>query len=233
MKFSRIVVLFILSLSSSLALSYQMFAGFDEFCGLPVIVGPDPGSASARRDAYGNPIIHVDPKVMSNWTMSRRFVIAHECAHHLLGHTSQLGALKRYYGGTREQELEADCWAAQRLSKEGFNVDIGRTALKYASEGHFSAGGYPSGTERAMNISHCASIDDDDNWRKTSSCRYRRVAEEYQDYEVRVQAVQVPCSHCGYNAWGYYSCYHPYDIMNQQVQVPVTKTRVVRKKVCD
>lgn len=139
----------------AVAWSQTVFAGFDEFCGLPVVQGPDAQSASARRDRLGNPIIHVDPGVMADWTMSRRFTLAHECAHHLLGHTTSMGALERYSGGTRKQELEADCWAARALRRAGYERDITRATLDWAAKGHFSSQGYPSGTERAGNIQSC------------------------------------------------------------------------------
>lgn len=233
MKYSRIVSFCFLLLAPTQVLSNQMFAGFDEFCGLPVIVGYDPQTASARRDPYGNPFIHVDPGVMSNWTMSRRFTLAHECAHHLLGHTNGLGMAERYYGGTKKQELEADCWAAKKLSEIGFDGDISRTVLQHASQGHFSAGGYPSGAERASNIARCVSKTSMRHSRRSRSCRYVNTTEVYQDIEVQMQTVQVPCGHCGYNAWGQYGCYHAFDLVNQPVQVPVTRSRPVKKKVCD
>ena len=135
----------------------QVFAGYDAFCGLPVVVNYDPQVATARTDQYGNKFIHVDPGVMANWTHSRMFTLAHECAHHLLGHTNPLGAQERFRGGTRRQELEADCWAAQALQGVGHSFDINRAMLQHASDGHFSAGGYPSGTERAQNILQCVS----------------------------------------------------------------------------
>lgn len=134
----------------------DMFAGYSEFCGLPVVVGADPQIASARRDASGAPYVHVDPGAMSNWTTSRRFALAHECAHHLLGHTSDIGQMARFYGGTRTQELEADCWAAQVLADAGYRDDITRTVLDQAAQGHFAASGYPSGSERAGLIASCA-----------------------------------------------------------------------------
>lgn len=133
----------------------DMFVGYDSFCGLPVVVGNDPQIATARTDQYGNKFIHIDPGAMNNWTMSRMFTLAHECAHHLIGHTSQIGNLERFSGGTAKQELEADCWAAQKLASIGFNGEINRAILDHAKTGHFSGSGYPSGVQRANNILNC------------------------------------------------------------------------------
>lgn len=154
-----LVIIFIILISSFLPTSAksQVFAGYDDFCGLPVIVAPDAQQASARRDSHGQAFIHVDPTVMNNWTSSRIFTLAHECAHHLLGHTSALGHAQRYNGGTKNQELEADCWASRVLAKNNFINDISRTVVERASQGHFSAGGYPSGAERAQIIRQCVS----------------------------------------------------------------------------
>lgn len=65
----------------------SMFAGYDDFCGLPVLV------ESTSQDAVatirnGNRVILVDPSVLSNWKLSRIFALAHECGHHILGHMS-------------------------------------------------------------------------------------------------------------------------------------------------
>lgn len=201
----------------------QMFVGYDSFCGLPVVVGSDPQQATARTDQYGNKFIHVDPSVMSNWSASRIFVLAHECAHHLLGHTNKLGQLARYYGGTKRQELEADCWAANVLEETGHNFDITRTMLEHANRGHFATGGYPSGRERASNISNCAG---------GVSCDLVEVPEEYVDYEWAVQQAQIPCQHCGCDNFGRCGCQHPFDFVSQKVEVPVKRVRNVIRKVC-
>lgn len=60
----------------------QIFAGYDQFCGIPLIVTPNQQTASAARDQFGRPVIYVDPSAMSNWSHSRVFALAHECAHH-------------------------------------------------------------------------------------------------------------------------------------------------------
>jgi len=204
----------------------QVFAGFDSFCGLPVIVGQDSQHASARTDQYGNKFIHVDPSVMGNWSMSRMFVLAHECAHHLLGHTSHLGNLERYHGGTAKQELEADCWAAKALRRVGHGQEITRTILERYSEGHFSANGYPSGYQRAQNIGECANGQE-------ASCRVIRVPETYMDVEYVMQPTQVPCQHCGCDYYGRCGCLHQFDVVPQRVEVPVRRTRYISREVCD
>ena len=136
-----------------------MFAGYAALCGVPVIVAPNPQSATASRDQNGHPMIYVDPGVMANWTMSRVFTIAHECGHHMRGHTTPQGMWWRntQYWATRAQELDADCWAASVLARQGYyRADIERAAYDFAMQGPFRTNGYPSGQERAQQIARCA-----------------------------------------------------------------------------
>jgi hypothetical protein len=138
----------------------QMFAGYDQFCGVPVVVVPNSQSASAARDQFGNPIIYVDPGVMANWTMSRMFALAHECGHHTLGHTLPQGMWFRntQSWATRQQELEADCWAAQQLVRIRDTQDLRQMIMQFASQGPVPQGPYPSGMERASAAAQCAGI---------------------------------------------------------------------------
>lgn len=212
----------IVNLFSPVAVA-QMFAGYDSLCNLPVIVGSDPQLATARVDNSGNPYIHVDPAVMSNWTTSRIFVLAHECAHHLLGHTTSLGKMQRFRGGTKQQEMKADCWAAKVLLDAGYTADITRTILEWANKGHFSASGYPSGIERAKNISNCVA---------RTYCREVQVEEEYIAYEWLVRSIQVPCQHYGCDWLGRCEYAHPFDFTQTRVQLPVHKTKYVTKELC-
>lgn len=138
----------------------QTFAGFDQFCNVPVIVENNPQDASAGRDGYGNRVIYVDPGVMANWTMSRMFALAHECGHHVLGHSTPAGMWFRntQYWATRQQELAADCWAARQLAALRDQQDLRRMILTFAGQGPISRGPYPSGTERAHHVAECAGI---------------------------------------------------------------------------
>lgn len=137
----------------------QMFAGYDEFCGVRVVVVPTPQMAVAARDAAG-PIIYVDPGVLHNWTASRVFALAHECGHHKMGHSTPQGEWFRHteYWATRAQELQADCWAARALRDHGYHEDLRRAIRQFANEGPMMHGTYPSGWERASHIAACANI---------------------------------------------------------------------------
>ena len=147
-----------------------MFAGYDEFCSLPVIVIPNPFGASAARDPSGRPVIYVDPGVMSNWTSSRMFALAHECGHHKIGHTTPRGQWFRYSQGwaTRVQELEADCWAAEALALRGYSGDLRRQFDDFLRQGGASLlPNYPSGMERAETVARCAGMSGGrDEWRR-------------------------------------------------------------------
>lgn len=208
----------------------QVFAGYDAFCGLPVIVGTDPQTASARTDSTGGKYIHIDPYAMENWTASRMFVLAHECAHHRLGHTSFHGQAERFYGGTAKQELEADCWAATALRSIGSDFEITRTVLSQSNQGHFSSAGYPSGAMRAQNIDNCARASPGP---VVQRCHDVQVNEPFWDVQTVMQQVQMPCQHCGCNPYGQCGCAHPFDPVPQPVQVPIQRTRTVIKKVCN
>jgi hypothetical protein len=154
------LVLFAAILLTSKTSSAELFAGFDQFCGVPVVVAQNPQDASAARDQAGNPVIYVDPGVMNNWTMSRMFALAHECGHHVLGHTLPQGMWFRntQYWATKKQELEADCWAAQQLVSISDEQDLRNMILYFLNKGPMPQGPYPSGTERANTVARCAGI---------------------------------------------------------------------------
>lgn len=135
-----------------------MFAGYDEFCGIRVIVTPTSQFAIATYDQFG-PVINVDPGVMGNWTLSRIFVLSHECGHHALGHLSLVE--QKPFNATRQQELQADCWAARTLASNGYSDAIKKTIKQNSSFGPYMQNTYPypSGVERAQHIAKCAKIE--------------------------------------------------------------------------
>jgi hypothetical protein len=105
--------------------------------------------AVANRDAWGRLIIVANPMVMAVFQPATRwFWLAHECAHHQLGHT--MGHL----GPEREQQ--ADCFAAKQLVKnnqmsgtdlQAINDDISRMDSSSAA--------YLPGRARAAEITNC------------------------------------------------------------------------------
>ena len=227
MKAFVVAIVFVLC---SMGVNAQdMFVGFADFCGLPVVVGNDPQIATARTDNTGQKFLHVDPGAMENWTASRMFTLAHECAHHVLGHTNALGQMERFNGGTAKQEVEADCWGARKLAQVGQTADINGTVLQFASQGHFSGSGYPSGMERANRIISCLG----GGASAAPRCHNVQVPQTYMGVRTVMQPTQVNCQHCGCNPYGQCACAHPYDVVPQPVQVQVPMTQMVTKTVCE
>jgi len=125
-------------------------------CRVPIIVGPNSQGASAT--VYrGRPVIIVDRSQLRNVNWYR-FVIAHECGHHVNGDTLPRGLWfrKRDVWGTARQELAADCFAASRVPRP-----IAMFAARYFALGqgpHSGGPGYPTGQQRAANILRCAGL---------------------------------------------------------------------------
>ena len=209
--------------------------GFDSFCGLPVYTGYNPQIATAEIDINGQPIIHIDPSAFNNQSHSRLFVLAHECAHHKLGHTSQFGKAQRFYGGTRQQELDADCWAAKQLKKYGFFNDINYATFVNIANGFFTGNGYPSGVERAKNIQECAGFrfkSQNTALTPKNVCNIRKVPKVNTVFRTQIINKQVHCSHIVYTPFGPRPM-HAFDIIPQAVQVPVTVTTMVHENFCE
>lgn len=103
------------------------------------------------------PIIHVNTRFFK-WISpeSQAFVLAHECAHHALGHVAQPG------GSEPGSEFEADCYAIRLLYKLGI-VDSDEDLLKVENDFYRLHGNRPSprssshpGTiERFDNVNQC------------------------------------------------------------------------------
>lgn len=143
-----------LGLVLSTSAAGQRFVGNDEFCGYPMFAIPTSQQAVATRDNAGNPVILIDPGVLMNMTTSRRFAIAHECGHHRLGHSTPMGmAMRQYF--TVQQELSADCFAAELLASVGLEAESYRVFMERNREGPMRPGTYPSGTERAAVVAQC------------------------------------------------------------------------------
>ena len=123
-------------------------------CGVPMALYPNPQGAVATI-AWGQPVILIDPNQLGN-PLWEEFLVAHECAHHVRGHTLPQGMWFRNMTvwATSQQELEADCFAASVVSPRAAQF---AAELFATTQGPMPSGpGYPTGFQRAANILQCA-----------------------------------------------------------------------------
>ena len=128
-----------------------------------------PEQAMSMLDSNGRPVIVVSYAALTEKPPYGRFLMAHECCHHTLGH------VRRYHEGLghvgpqpffyiapalKQMELEADCCAV-RMLKSKHEIDSIEAARQTMVEYGASPTGayYPTGTERADNIAKCEAQD--------------------------------------------------------------------------
>lgn len=136
----------------------QPYSGYDKACGHPILSSKIDTVSLARIDARLGKVIVLDPLLKyPAQEAHRRFLIAHECAHHVLGHTTFTGLKQRAeIKGVENQELSADCWAAEALAATEFSGDARFMADAFYRKGLYSPGsGYPSGVQRSTIVYHC------------------------------------------------------------------------------
>lgn len=136
----------------------EPFPGYSKTCGFPILYAQIRTVSLARIDARLGKLIVLDPLLTyPAQAAHRRFLIAHECAHHLFGHTAPDGLRQRARRkGVEDQELSADCWAAEALASEIYSGDARFVADLFYRQGLYSPGsGYPSGVQRSTVIYHC------------------------------------------------------------------------------
>lgn len=138
----------------------EPFPGYAERCGFQIFLQSTRHVSLAVTAADGSQIIFIDPLLTKRGNeFHKAFLIAHECAHHRLGHTSKEGLNSRWSSGraVSDQELSADCWAAETLSRAGLRQFTNTMSLRMRRSGLFSpGGGYPAGVQRASIIRECA-----------------------------------------------------------------------------
>lgn len=136
-----------------------MFDGFAARCDMPVVYRSTWHGSLAEHDDAGRPVIVLDLSLrLPARRFQRNFLLAHECAHHLLGHTSpDAVAMRRTHGAVvAAQEKAADCWAAQFLGQLGRDDEAKAMAEFFYRRGTgLPGGGYPSGADRSTLIQHC------------------------------------------------------------------------------
>jgi hypothetical protein len=135
------------------------FASYEAFCDYQIVYWPTIHMALGHVTPDGRRIIVLDPILQRANEMPRRvFLAAHECAHHRFGDTRPEGIAKRIADASvvTDQELKADCWAAETLARAGDFAVVEAMAAQFYRDGAASpGGGYPSGVQRALTLKRC------------------------------------------------------------------------------
>jgi len=125
--------------------------------------------ASSMTDRLGRPIIIVSSLMLRDQPAYSKFLLAHECCHHTLGHVANskrglghVGPQAFFYiaPALKRMELEADCCAVKLLRErdEIDGIEAGAAAMSNFGDRPTGAH-YPTGIERAEKISSCARLD--------------------------------------------------------------------------
>jgi hypothetical protein len=128
--------------------------------------------ASSMTDTRGHPVIVINLRTLRDQPSYGKFLLAHECCHHTLGHVAKF---KEGFGGEgpqpffyiapalKQMELEADCCAVKllRARHESDGIEAARSTM--VTFGKDPTGAYyPTGHERAANIAGCATVGGDE-----------------------------------------------------------------------
>jgi hypothetical protein len=140
------------------------------YCAITTYLLPEIAEqALSTIDKNGQPIIVVSAMVMADSVAYGRFLMAHECSHHTLGHVAayhrelgHLGPQPFFYIAPqlKHMELDADCNAVRmlKIKKEPETIEAARQMM--LQFGNKPTGAYyPTGVERAENIAKCAAQD--------------------------------------------------------------------------
>jgi hypothetical protein len=145
----------ILSLISPISYSQTIIAGYPVSCndinGYAVHTIPDPSLNDVGKAIIynGYPTIILNPNILNNLPPNiQLFWYAHECAHHVLGHS--LGN----YNITSESQ--ADCWAIKLGRQQGWiNQNVLQVMIPYFRNNPGSASGHLPGPQRLQNFFGC------------------------------------------------------------------------------
>ena len=128
-----------------------------------------PEQAMSMLDSNGKPLIVVNGRTLVDEPAYGRFLLAHECCHHTLGHVGRYKEKLGHVGpqpffyiapALKQMELEADCCAVRmlRFKHETDSIESAEEAMIDFGETPTGAY-YPTGNERADNIAKCAAQD--------------------------------------------------------------------------
>jgi hypothetical protein len=140
------------------------------YCSITTYLLPEvPEQAMSSIDVNDKPIIVVSALTMSEAKAYGRFLMAHECCHHTLGHVNtfhrelgHLGPQPFFYiaPALKRMELDADCCAVKMLKQTHETDSIEAARETMVNFGNSPTGAYyPTGVERAENIANCAAQD--------------------------------------------------------------------------
>lgn len=125
-----------------------------------------PEQAMSLLDSNGRPTIIISGLALAEQPSYGRFLMAHECCHHKLGHVGRfreglghVGPQPFFYiaPALRQMELDADCCAVKLLRERQEADSIVSAEQAMAEFGDKPTGAYyPTGTERVDNIDKCA-----------------------------------------------------------------------------
>jgi hypothetical protein len=128
-----------------------------------------PEQAMSMNDLKGKPVIVVSGYALADKPAYGRFLLAHECCHHSLGHVArfskrlgQVGPQPFFYlaPALKQMELDADCCAIKMLRARHDSDSINSAEEEMRVFGSAPTGAYyPTGTERADNMAACAASD--------------------------------------------------------------------------
>ena len=120
-------------------------------------------------DSSGRPVIVINAGTLKDEPSYGRFLMAHECCHHSLGHVNRYRAGRGAVGpqpfffiapALKQMELDADCCAVRLLRERQEADDIEAARETMTRFGSTPTGAYyPTGTDRADNIVTCAQRD--------------------------------------------------------------------------
>lgn len=136
------------------------------YCGVPTHMFANlPEQATSLLDKGGAPMIILSSVIVADDPAYAKFLMAHECCHHALGHLrhneglGHTGLQPFYYirPKLRQMELDADSCAVERLklSSEAEAISIARKHMFDFGDKPTGAY-YPTGIERAENIQRIA-----------------------------------------------------------------------------
>ena len=155
---------------SSQAARMWMPKADNPYCDIPTYTLRDvPEQAMSMLDSNGTPVIVVNVTTLVDKPSYGRFLMAHECCHHTLGHVARyheefghVGPQPFFYiaPALKQMELDADCCAVKMLKSRNDMESIDSAREEMDSFGDTPTGAYyPTGTERAANITKCEAQD--------------------------------------------------------------------------